>query len=82
VNALVAEEQERRQLAADYLDWRLDRLDVRRKRPSTSGIRVWTWDQLTGRAPAPPPATSQARPARVIKQTVPAPMAAHGWRVL
>jgi hypothetical protein len=84
LNALVADYEERRRLAADFLSWRIDRLGVRRKRPATSDIPgVWSWDQLTNRAPAPPPATShapQARPPCRISHTMPQPMT--GWKTV
>jgi hypothetical protein len=67
MNALSSEEQERRQLADDFLDWRLDRLGLRRSR-----------DRDHDPAPAQPAAQQQRR----IYHTVPMPLAEHHWRLV
>jgi hypothetical protein len=83
VNALAREQADRRQLEQDFLDWRLRRLGLQRRRGGEGHAPAyrWSWDQLTGKADPPPPvASSRPHQARQVKSVVlPQPM--DGWRV-
>jgi hypothetical protein len=83
VNPLLAEQAERRRLEQEFLNWRLGRLGLQRRRRGkdaapAEGGRHWSWDQLTNRAPPPSPVAA-SRPREVKSFTLPQPM--DGWEI-
>ena len=76
MNALLVQEQERRRLASDYLDWRLaraERLDIIGRRQSRAEVEVPSWVVEASKTPRGAP--------RQISHRLPLPMAEHGWQI-
>jgi hypothetical protein len=84
VNALIAEQAERRRLEQDFVSWKIEQARKRgliRQRPASGVAGQWSWDALTKRAPAPPPSRTPSRRQAANVRTVTLPQPMTGWEI-